>query len=59
MKEAKRVPFEVQENTSSTNLVFSAGSWQKAVIPSVKYWNEIKGDKTCKVGDTMIKVGVV
>ena len=59
IKGAKRIPFTMKENTSSTNLVFSAGSWQKAVIPAVKYWNEIKGDKTCKVGDTLIKVGGV
>ena len=28
-----------------------------AVLPSMAYWNQVKGDQTCKVGDVMINVG--
>ena len=49
--------FEVQENSTSSNLVFSPGSWQVAVLPSIEYWKQIKGDQTCKVGDNIIQVG--
>ena len=59
IKGAKRSSFVVQPNKTSTNLVFCAGSWQKVAIPAVKYWNEIKGEQTWKVGDTLIRVGGV
>ena len=48
---------EVQNNSTSTTLIFSAGSWQAAILPSVAFWNQVKGDQTCKVGDVMINVG--
>ena len=56
VKVAKKIPFEIQENTSSSNLVFSAGAWKVAVIPAIQYWNQIKGEQTCKVGDVLINV---
>ena len=57
LKGAKREAMEVQTNSTSTTLIFSAGSWQAAVLPSMAYWNQVKGDQTCKVGDVMINVG--
>ena len=56
---AKRSPMEIEENTSSSNLIFSAGAWSNVVLPSVKYFNEVKGEKTCKVGEYTVKVGGV
>ena len=58
LKAAKRVPIEVEENSTSSNLIFSAGAWYHVVLPSIKYWNDA-GEKTCRVGDTTIKVGGV
>ena len=57
VKASKRIPFEVDEKSSSITLIFSVGAWLTAVLPAVRYWNDIKADKTCKVGDTVIKVG--
>ena len=58
IKAAKRTtPFIVEENTSSSNLVFSAGAWQNAVGPAVKYWNQVEGDKTCKIGEYEVTIG--
>ena len=59
LKAAKRIPIETEEHSSSSNLIFSAGAWYHAVLPAVKYWNDVKGEKTCKVGDYIIKVGGV
>ena len=59
LKSAKRVPFEIEENSTSSNLVFNPGAWYHHVLPSAKYWNEVKGDKTCKIGEYEIKVGRV
>ena len=28
-----------------------------AVLPSMAYWNQVKGHQTCKVGDVMVNVG--
>ena len=39
--------------------MFSAGAWFHVVKPSILYFNDAKGEKTCKVGDYTIKVGGV
>ena len=57
VKSAKRMPIQVEINKSSSNLVFSPGSWQNVVMPALKYWQEIKGDKKCQIGDYIIMVG--
>ena len=54
-KAAKRLePFTIEENSTSSNLVFSGGAWQYAVLPSLQYWKE---NKTCKIGDYTVKIG--
>ena len=58
VKAAKRVPMELEENSTSSNLIFSPGAWYHVVLPSIKYWEEA-GEKTCKVGEYVIKVGGV
>ena len=50
------MPFEVEENSTSSNLVFSAGAWFHVALPSAKYFGEVKAEKTCKVGDYTVKV---
>ena len=58
IKAARRTtPLTVEENTSSSNLVFSAGAWQNAVGPAVRYWNQEEGDKTCKLGEYTVNIG--
>ena len=57
IKGAKKNPFEVEENSTTSNLVFSLGAWYTAVLPAVSYWKEVMGDQTCKVGDYSIKIG--
>ena len=57
LKGAKRTPFVLEENSLSSNLVFSLGAWFNTVLPSIIYWTQASGDKTCKVGDYIIKVG--
>ena len=51
IKAAKRPPIEVEDNSSSSNMIFSAGAWFEAMLPAVKYWNEVKGEKSCQIGD--------
>ena len=58
LKASKRKPIEEEENSTSTNLIFSAGAWYHVVLPSIQYWNEV-GENSCKVGDYEIKVGGV
>ena len=48
LKAAKRVPIEEEENSTSSNLVLSAGAWYHVVLPSAKYFEDVKGEKTCK-----------
>ena len=48
-KAAKRMPIEIEENSTSSNIIFSAGAWFHVVQPSASYWNDDKGEKTCKV----------
>ena len=59
LKAAKRTPIDEEENSTSSNLVFSAGAWFHVVLPSRQYWDDVKGEKTCKIGDYTIKVGGV
>ena len=59
IKGAKRIPFDVEDNSSSSNLIFSVGSWKNAVLPSVSYWKEVKGNKSCIVGDYTVRVAGV
>ena len=47
LNKSKRIPSEV-ENKSSINLNFSVGAWLTAVLPAVRYWNEVKGEKHAK-----------
>ena len=47
LKSAKRIPFEVVNNSASSNLVFSLGAWDQVVLSSVRYWDQVKGEKTC------------
>ena len=44
-----------EENTFR-NTRNSAGSWKAAVLPAIKYWNEIQGNQTCRVGEVLIKI---
>ena len=57
VKAAKRVPMEIEENSTSCNMIFSAGAWVHEVLPAVEYWEQVKGDLTCKIGDYEVKVG--
>ena len=58
IKAAKRSPaLKVEENSTSSNIVFSCGAWKNAVLPALKYWSEAEGDKTCKVGDFTVVIG--
>ena len=59
LKGAKREPFEIVSNDSSSNLDFSIGAWNQVVQPAVKYWNSIKGDKTCNAGNISVRVASV
>ena len=57
LKGAKRPAFLLEENSTSSNLVFSVGSWNYVVLPSVRSWNVIKDDQKCQIGDYIIKIG--
>ena len=59
IKCGKRIPFEVVGNSSSSNLLFNLGSWNYVVKPSFKYWTEVKGNKTCRIGDTIVRIADV
>ena len=56
IKGAKRVPFEVVKNSSSSNLDFCLGSWNNVVQPSMRYWSDVKGIKSCKIDDMVIRI---
>ena len=58
-KGAKREPFDVIKNSISSNLDFSLGAWNYVVLPTIRYWNDVKDDKTCKVDNTVIKIASV
>ena len=57
VKGSKRFPFEIETKPTSFTLIFSFGAWLTDVLPAARYSNEIQSDKTCKVGDKVIKVG--
>ena len=59
LKGARRIPFDIVHKTASSNLVFSLGAWHHVVLPSIKYWNQVKGEKTCKVDSIEIKIASV
>ena len=59
VKGARMLPFEIVKNVGSSNLVFNLGAWEKVVKPSVKYWSQNIGDKTCKIGQTVVRVASV
>ena len=56
VKGSKRIPFEIENNSTSSNLLFSVGAWLTSVLPAVRYWSEME-DKTCQVGDIEIRIG--
>ena len=58
LKAARRAnTMEIEENSTSSNLNFSAGAWHTVVLPSISYWNEVKGNDSCKVGEYTIRIG--
>ena len=59
IKSAKRVPLEVVDNSLSSNLVFSLGAWDQVVLSTIRYWNQIKEETTCKVGSFDIRIANV
>ena len=59
VKNAKRIPFEIVENSSSSNLIFSPGFWQNVVLPSIRYFIEVKGSKTCNIEDIVVRMADV
>ena len=59
IKGAKRIPFDIVEHSSSSNLIFSPGAWNHVVLPTMRYWNQSKGGKMCKIGDTVVKIASV
>ena len=56
IKGARRIPFDVVENSSSINLLFNLGSWSEIVMPSILYWEKVKETKTCRIGDKVVKI---
>ena len=56
LKGAKRSSFVIEENSTSNTLIFSAGAWQRIVLPLIKYWGE-NSDKSCQIGDSFVKIG--
>ena len=59
VKGAKRIPFEIEANSTSSNFVFSVGAWKNVVISAISYWKEVGSNLSCQVGDYTIKVGGV
>ena len=59
VKGAKRSPFDVIHKSLSSNLDFSLGAWNYVVLPAIGYWDQVKDEKTCKVENTIIKIGSV
>ena len=56
IKGAKRLPFEIEENSSSMNLIFNLGAWSEVVLPSLMYWNNAKENKTCRINENEVKI---
>ena len=42
VKGAKRCPFEVVDKSLSSNLDFRLGAWNFIVLPSIRYWHQVK-----------------
>ena len=59
LKGAKRIPFELVRKSSSINIVFNIGSWNNVVLPSINYWNQIIGEKTCRIGSSTVRVASI
>ena len=57
VKASKRAPFLLEEHSASSNLIFSAGSWYNTVLPSIRYWNELRAEESCHIGDSIIQIG--
>ena len=53
VKGAKRTPFEIVENSNSTNLVFSVGAWHQIVLPTIKYFESMK---ECKIDENVVTI---
>ena len=56
IKGAKREAFEVENNQSSSNLIFSVGSWNHLVLPTIHYWNSSNSPKTCENEGIEVKI---
>ena len=59
VKGAKRCPFEVVNKPCSSNLDFSLGAWNYVVLPTIRYWHQVKEETSCKVGSTVIIIASV
>ena len=59
VKGAKREALQIVNNTSSSNLVFNLGAWYNVVLPTVKYWNQVKSDLICKIGSVDVTIASV
>ena len=55
IKGAKREAFNIEEKSFSVNLIFSVGSWAKAVLPTIAYLNNMI-EKSCKAGNSIVKI---
>ena len=56
IKGAKREAFDIVRNQTSCNLIFSTGSWNHLVLPTIQYWTGVNGNKTCKIQDMEIRI---
>ena len=59
VKSAKRQPYLLEENSTSSNLIFSVGSWKNVFLPAIREWSVVKDDQTCHVGAHTITIGSV
>ena len=59
LKAAQRTPLQIEENSTSCNLIFSAGAWVHEVLPAVQYWEQVQGDRACRIGDYEVRVSGV
>ena len=39
--------------------MFNLGSWNYVVLPTVRYWSEVKGKKTCDLGENTVTIADV
>ena len=56
MKSTKRAPFEIEENSTSSTMLFCLGSWYGIVLSSIAYWDEIRAEKTCNIGGYKVRI---